>query len=202
MCTYWFFSFLQPQHQQKKGKQQHPKSSHEKTFPADEKYSITQKKLLSWKIILPILFGLFFKRLLDKVFSKEVKLAAMVISHGSNVLLPPSFFIYVDLRTVLCYHNGMTFDYYFGGGKCIGKYFYFAMPASCRLLSRLCKELHATTSSRGFHFYVKLHPVTGRNCILFRIFWGFQIWPPFWPQRSPKSSEKIWSSDLFEAKFS
>ena len=148
MCTYWFFSFLQPQHQQKKkGKQQHPKSSHEKTFPADEKYSITQKKLLSWKIILPILFGLFFKRLLDKVFSKEVKLAAMVISHGSNVLLPPSFFIYVDLRTVLCYHNGMTFDYYFGGGKCIGKYFYFAMPASCRLLSRLCKELHATTSS-------------------------------------------------------
>ena len=146
ICTYWFF-FATITSTKKR------KTAASKVF--------TRKDISRWRKVICYpkeivilknhptthFWPLLQKASWHKVFSKEVKLAAMVISHGSNVLLPPSFFIYVDLRTVLCYHNGMTFDYYFGGGKCIGKYFYFAMPASCRLLSRLCKELHATTSS-------------------------------------------------------
>ena len=44
-------------------------------------------------------------------------------------------------------------------------------------------------SIRVFHFYVKLHPETGRNSILSRISSRFYIWPPFWPQRSRLSAQ-------------
>ena len=37
---------------------------------------------------------------------------------------------------------------------------------------------------RVFHFYVKLHLMRGRKSMLCRISRWFQIWPPFWPQRS------------------
>ena len=70
-----------------------------------------------------------------------------MISNGNNVLQPPSFFIYVDLRTVLCYHNGMTFDDFVRGDKCIGKCFLFCLLAGYYLYD-LCKELHATQGAR------------------------------------------------------